>query len=262
MLSFEQLCLHQGMNWYEERSSHTPTAILVVMTYGKCVYWIDGEKLLLEKGDFMFIAPGVDYYAKSVPTVFHEQFVLTFRMMENFNEEGVPLLGSRPFTKAKAGCYEMMIERLRTVWKEWQENMPYVKLRSAALTLETLALWSRELQRGAQTSLTLQHADRMKAYIQDHYRGKVTKEHLGTCIGRSPNHAASLFRQTTGGTISEFVHSLRMRTAVYMLTESLLTVSEISDYLGYSDVTYFQRVFKRTLGHTPSAYLNERRQHV
>ncbi|WP_259391395.1 AraC family transcriptional regulator [Paenibacillus sp. 1011MAR3C5] len=251
---------HQGMNWYEERAVQVNSAVLIVVTYGKCVYWIDGEKLLLEKGDFMFIAPGAGYYGKSVPTVFHEQFVLTFRI--DAPEEDRPLPGVHAFIKAKAGCYDMVIERLRAVWKEWQESLPYVKLRAAALTLEALALWGRELSRGEQTAVSQQHVDRMKAYLQDHYRGKVTKEHLGECINRSMNHAASLFRQVTGQTISEYVNSLRMRTAVYMLTESLLTVSEISDYLGYSDVTYFQRVFKRSLGHTPSAYLKERRQHV
>ncbi|MFF2887385.1 helix-turn-helix domain-containing protein [Paenibacillus sp. NPDC057967] len=260
MLSFEGMCQHQGMNWYEERTVQDGSAVLVVMTYGKCVYWINGEKLLLEKGDFMFIAPGSGYYGKSVPTVFHEQFVLSFRL--GMADEIDPFPVSGPFIMAKAGCYDMMIERLRTVWKEWQESLPYVKLRAAALTLEALALWGRELGRGEQTAMSQQHIERMKAYLQDHYRGKVTKEHLAECIGRSPNHAATLFRQVTGQTISEYVHSLRMRTAVYMLTESLLTVSEISDYLGYSDITYFQRVFKRTLGHSPSAYLKERRQHV
>lgn len=260
MLSFEGMRQQQGMNWYEERPAEVDYAVLIVMTYGKCVYWINGEKLLLEKGDFMFIAPGAAYYGKSVPTVFHEQFVLTFTI-EKAVLEG-PLSGSLPFIKSNAGCYDMVMERLRTVWGEWQEGLPYVRLRAAALTLEALALWSRELVRGEQTTVSQQHVDRMKAYLQDHYRGKVTKDHLGEFIGRSPNHAATLFRQVTGQTISEYVHSLRMRTAVYMLTESLLTVSEISDYLGYSDVTYFQRVFKRSLGHSPSAYLKERRQHV
>ncbi|MNG21412.1 HTH-type transcriptional activator RhaR [compost metagenome] len=82
----------------------------------------------------------------------------------------------------------------------------------------------------------------------------MTKEELGACINRTPNYAASLFRRATGQTISEAVHAARMKTAVYMLTDSLLTVAEISDYLGYRDVSYFQRVFKRTTGRTPSSY--------
>lgn len=261
MLSIEEIRLHQGMSWYEERHAQDSSALLVVATYGKCIYWIEGEKVLLEKGDFLLISSGAAYYGKSVPTVFHEQFVLVFHM-ESGDENELSLLGSKPYIAAKAGCYEMVVEKLRTVWKEWQEDWPYVKLRAASLTLDALGLWGRELDRGEQSPVSLQHAERMKAYIQDHYRGKVTKEHLGECIGRTPNHAATLFRQATGQTISEFVHSLRMRTALYMLTESLLTVTEISDYLGYSDVTYFQRVFKRALGHSPSAYLKERRQHV
>jgi AraC family transcriptional regulator of arabinose operon len=49
-----------------------------------------------------------------------------------------------------------------------------------------------------------------------------------------------------------------MKTAVYMLTESQLMISEIADYLGYNDVSYFYRIFKRSTGSSPSDFLHER----
>ncbi|WP_375295215.1 helix-turn-helix domain-containing protein [Paenibacillus sp.] len=44
-----------------------------------------------------------------------------------------------------------------------------------------------------------------------------------------------------------------------MLNESLLTISEISDFVGYSDLSYFQRMFKRIAGHPPSFFRSVRR---
>ena len=120
--------------------------------------------------------------------------------------------------------------------------------------LEVLVLWSRELERGPLSSGVVRHVDRMKQYIRDQYRLKVTKEELGEHIGKSPNHAATIFRKVTGQTISEYLHGVRIRNAMYLLDESILTVSEIAEFVGYSDVTYFQRLFKRKTGYPPSHY--------
>jgi hypothetical protein len=68
--------------------------------------------------------------------------------------------------------------------------------------------------------------------------------------GRTPYYAKSIptvfHSQTrilfTGQTISEYVHRIRVKTAQYILGESELTVSEISECLGYSYASYFHRV--------------------
>jgi len=58
----------------------------------------------------------------------------------------------------------------------------------------------------------------------------------------------------TGQTISEYVHSIRIKTAIGLLQESELTLEEISEFLGYSDVSYFHKVFRRMTGKKPSEY--------
>lgn len=263
MFSVQNLFLRQGMNWYEEHAASVDTAYFMIVTYGKCVYWIGGEKTLTEKGDFLFVPPGASFYGKSVPTVFHEQFVLELKLDTRSRAwQRLPMFTTVGCTQTKSGCYELVLERLRAIWKEWQEAAPCSDLRATALAMDALVLWGRELERGEAADISMQHAERMKAYIQEHYRSKITKEHLGDCIGRSPNHAATLFRRMTGQTISEYTHSVRMRTAAYLLTDSLLLVTEIAEYLGYSDVSYFQRIFRRTTGQSPSAYLKERPMQV
>ncbi|MDQ6418025.1 helix-turn-helix domain-containing protein [Paenibacillus sp. LHD-117] len=250
----------RGLNWYVENDGTSECARLIVITYGKCLYWIGGEKLLAERGDFVYIPPHTPFYGKCVPTVFHEKLVFAFTWTDG--EERLPLFPLSQGIRSRAGCYELCVERLRAASTEWEDGVPYAHLRMSAAVLETIALWSRELDRGKETDVSMQHAEKMKSYIQTNYRDKVTKEKLGDSIGRSPNHAASLFRRVTGQTISDYVHAVRMRTAAYMLRESLLTIAEISEYLGYADVSYFQRVFKRTYGCPPSGYLSERRVRV
>lgn len=39
-----------GVGWYEEAVQSQATWRLSLVTYGKCVYWVNGEKQILEKG--------------------------------------------------------------------------------------------------------------------------------------------------------------------------------------------------------------------
>ena len=40
-----------GVGWYEEAVQTEGTWRLSLVTYGKCVYWVNGEKLIMEKGN-------------------------------------------------------------------------------------------------------------------------------------------------------------------------------------------------------------------
>ncbi|EFM11339.1 transcriptional regulator, AraC family [Paenibacillus curdlanolyticus YK9] len=254
MLELLDVSLDRGMNWYGQCDDTDGVYTLVLVSYGKCVYWINADKLILEKGDVLLIPPRAAFYGKSVPTVFHEKLVARFKAAPAIVRD-LPLLARQDAVQGRPGRFEWMLERLRVLHAERADRTPYAEIRGAAIITELAALWNRELDQAPMASGTHKLVERMKQHIQLNYRDKVTKEELGACINRTPNYAASLFRRATGQTISEAVNAARMKTAIYMLTDSLLTVNEISDYLGYRDVSYFQRVFKRTTGRTPSSFL-------
>jgi AraC family transcriptional activator of pobA len=241
-----------GAQWYEEGKGDGQSLHLALVTYGKCVYWVKQEKLILEKGDVLLIPGNVPYYGKSIPTMLHTKYVVNFRALPI--APGLPLLQREEEVKRKLGCYEIMQERLRAVLYQWVEQPAYYELMAQALLTEALILLNRELDRGPIAPEKHRRVESMKQYIATHYRGKVTKDELGDVIKTTPNYAATLFRTVTGQTISEYVHNQRMKTALYMLTESELTISEIADYLGYNDVSYFHRIFKRSMGKSPSDF--------
>jgi AraC family transcriptional activator of pobA len=135
---------------------------------------------------------------------------------------------------------------------QWIEKKPYYEVMGQAVLLEILTYWNRELAEKPRSSVKDRHTQAMKNYIQNHYREKVTKDDLGWAIKKSPNYAAALFSSITGLTISEFIHRIRVKNAVYMLHHSQMNVGEIAEFLGYSDTSYFHKVFKRLHGSSPS----------
>ncbi len=251
----------QGTNWFEESGKTDKHHIFVIATYGSCLYWINGEKLMLSKGQMLFIPQGCLYYGKSIPTVFHEKLTFQLKLFDQKDRpatEILPLLKSGSWIISTPGFFELAADRIRQCVKELEDGTPYASHRMTAALWDALALWCRDITLPATVDIVKQHAEKMKKFIQENYRKPINKHDLGDCIGRSPNYAASLFQKATQQTISSYVHTVRMKTAVYLLQHSLLNISEIAEYTGYQDTAYFQRIFKKTVGTTPSTLLKER----
>ncbi|TVY10244.1 helix-turn-helix domain-containing protein [Paenibacillus cremeus] len=245
--------------WYEEAEKESAAWTLVVVGYGKCVYWIEGEKLLLEKGDVVLIPDHTGFYGKPIPSVSHETYVVTFTQTRaDGTAPLLPVLAETRYVRQRTGKLELLLARMQTMAEQWTERESYYETLCLALLLETLTHVNRELDQGRWSSVKYRHAELMKSYIQNHYREKVTKDELSTVIGKSPNHTAALFSEVTGQTISDYVNAQRVKTAVYLLRHSQRTVADIADYLGYCDASYFHKVFKRITGQAPSAYLKDR----
>ncbi|MGG1517804.1 AraC family transcriptional regulator [Paenibacillus oryzisoli] len=241
--------------WNEERAEARSGMTFVFVLYGRCMYAVRDKKLVLDKGQYLLIPAGIPYYGRSVPTKIHEKFVLVF---EPDGQTELPLLQAAETVCKRTGKFDLTADKLRLMHREWQDKQPYAGTLCAALLQELFVYLQREWGQAATKTGTTLLAEQMKAYIQDHYREHVTKEALGAHIERSPNYAATLFRKVTGQTISEFVHVTRIKTAVYMLRHSALTVTEIAEFIGYNDPSYFYRVFRRQTGLVPTDLVSDR----
>lgn len=255
MLIIENVRKDSGMDWEEEKNEDF---YFCLVTYGRCVYWINGEKIIVNKGEALLIPKGFLFYWKNIPTVFHSKYVVMFKLLRHDEYPNLPILDSDTYIHLKVGCYDLIHDKNKTIFSQWTEKVEYYDIFTSALLIEILTYLNRELDRGKIAPEKQRNVELMKRYIQDHYRNKITKEVLADVIRKSPNYAATLFSSITGQTISGYVHSLRIKTAIYMLTESQLTVAEISEFLGYRDVSYFNRVFKQLTGRAPSEYFSER----
>lgn len=76
-------------------------------------------------------------------------------------------------------------------------------------------------------------------------------------LGLSPDHYARLFRVVSGRSPRALIQMARLDRARQLMRESLLSLSEIAEQTGYSDVFQFSRLFKRQMGMAPSVWRRE-----
>ena len=70
----------------------------------------------------------------------------------------------------------------------------------------------------------------------------------------SLSHFTRVFREITGQSPQQFIINLRISRAKELLSYTDMNISEIAEASGFHDQNYFARVFKKSVGQTPSEY--------
>ncbi|NMB45184.1 MAG: helix-turn-helix domain-containing protein [Firmicutes bacterium] len=93
-----------------------------------------------------------------------------------------------------------------------------------------------------------------KTYIEEHYDGPLTLVEVAEYVAVSPGHLSSQFAKYCKKTFVEYLTSVRLRRAKELLVQSSLQIQRIAQRVGYNDVSYFNRVFRRETGQSPGSF--------
>lgn len=91
-------------------------------------------------------------------------------------------------------------------------------------------------------------------YLKSCYNEKITIEKLSEKFHTNRTTLLNDFKKYTGQSVNQYLIELRITMASTLLRDTELSVDEICDRTGFSDVSYFSKVFKKKLLHTPSEY--------
>lgn len=108
--------------------------------------------------------------------------------------------------------------------------------------------------RNSQYNFTLQQVTKILDYFHTHYEEEVSISEVADMFDIDRRRIAYLFEKITGLTPIQYLTRYRISKAKELLTISELTVSEISEAVGYQDSFYFSRVFKNITKMSPSNY--------
>ncbi len=100
-------------------------------------------------------------------------------------------------------------------------------------------------------SKTSKAAHLLQAYLDEHYTEDISLDDLSQLVFLSSKYISDMFRSEVGVTITDYITAKRIERAKQMLLNSGTKIYEIADQLGFHDVKYFNKVFKKQIGISP-----------
>ncbi len=90
--------------------------------------------------------------------------------------------------------------------------------------------------------------------LQNNLHNPLNQSWVAEKVGMSSAAFSRYFRRHTGKTYTDYVNELRIKCVCRALVESDVDVSSIAIDMGFNNISYFNQIFKRMKGMTPSEY--------
>lgn len=103
--------------------------------------------------------------------------------------------------------------------------------------------------------------NRVAGYLADHYQESSSLDELASRFFTNKFYLTRIFKQVTGFTICEYLHIQRVQKAQEFLRSSLLPITEIALMVGFENVSYFEKIFRRYCMQSPREYRVSQRLH-
>ncbi len=251
---------------------HTHNFVEVVyMCSGSTRHIINGSEVVLKTGELLFLSQNAiqEIYPAAL-----DDIAVNFMIQPEFFDETLGMLGKEPSL-----IREFLVECL----KNNQQNISYLHFQVAdILPIQNLMenlIWmllhrQPTKRRLNQTTmgllfLHLMHfTDRMEIgkdhydeeltlgvfrHIEEHYRDSELSG-LASACHCDLYTLSRIVRRTTGKTYTQLLQEKRLQQAAWLLVNTSLSVTDVSLDVGYSNFSYFYRIFRAKYGVTPKEY--------
>lgn len=93
-------------------------------------------------------------------------------------------------------------------------------------------------------------------YIDEHYAEKLTLIEVADNVYVSQWHLSKLLKKHTNQNFCDILNGVRIEHAKKLLKDPSLKIHEISERVGFTDVTHFSKKFKQIVGVSANGYRN------
>lgn len=251
-------------HWHEE-------AELTLITSGKCIYKIDLVEYEVEEGDILFVPPlflhsitlGNNKKVSSETYVFHLKFLggnstdicSTRYLAPIMNQEFSMPYVIKPNYPANVSLRKIF-NQINTTY---DESIIGYELALKSLFLQTIFLLLQYSKKVAVPE-TEKVSDKIKNvldYIELHYSETITVSQLAKLCYFSDYHFMRFFKKHMNMTCVEYINNLRLEKAVELFEKGNSSIMEVSLSVGFHNLSYFHRAFKKKYRMTPLSFIND-----
>ncbi len=230
---------------------HSAVEIIYIKS-GSLSVNLNGFSVIAGSGDIVVVSPStlhgfhkttdsVDYYFLMIS----DEFLKRNELISD-NSYFTPVIKSASLS-----------EKYQEIIAEFEEKNDSYKTAILGLIISIFITLNRKfkVEKGGEfkeENKTTQMVRQAITYISERYKEKITVDEICKHLHFSKSYLSHAFKEITGYSIIEYVNLLKCHNAKALLLDGY-TVGEVSIELGFSDVSYFTRAFKKTIGVLPSS---------
>ncbi len=259
--------LYEKINRPEECVAYDSRVIYMIS--GDIAATVAGERLgHLSAGNLLYIPAGTPYKLKAK---YFRAIVVSFDMTDEFPapaERLLPVLTSdyEPKLCRSAGASAPFDKYIKLDDME-SERDTFMRMANIFTSAEGTylaqisAMFKLLLLKIAETAdehaLPARMVEALDSYIRDNCSDEISNTEIGAIFGYHPFYISKVLKDKKGQTLRQYINGYRLKAAKRMLELTNKSTAEIASEIGFTDASYFAKIFKATFDITPKEYRNK-----
>jgi len=254
----------KGITYIEQDASLPPadTQQLLVVAAGQGQFSVDGCEVPASKGKCFMLAPGSRAAFQSTGEEKLGIYLLSYHAFR-INGHQASLMKTGPFGDRfhlLVRPFSRLLGLIRDIVRQRPNTGKSSSQHCQALFHELMALLTDQSAVGASPEDVVDAVKRTIAFMQEHYREKLTVGEMVRLSGVALWQYSPVFQSLTGKKPLDYLTDIRLSRAKEMLLQTEENVEEIARTVGFVDPYYFIRRFRQKTGLTPRQYALQWRQ--
>jgi AraC-like DNA-binding protein len=228
---------------------------------GKAEFICNDIKFQASKGDLVFYKPGDLRNAVTFPDClikcYAADFLYTCPAYDNGSWK--LLTPELPFAHVQKIDDEHLFSKLSDLFslltRSALSSKSRSKVKERSIFSEILTLLFQYKEGHQYSYSSVRKVDKIVSYMTENYYQNITLQQLSEYAQISSSYLGNIFKKVTGKSTIDYLIDIRINKAKSLLRDGF-TVSETSKLVGFNDIFYFSRSFKKHEGISPSQYIN------
>ncbi|WP_152286733.1 helix-turn-helix domain-containing protein [Flavicella marina] len=127
----------------------------------------------------------------------------------------------------------------------------YIETKGILSILLSRFIRSKQIENKKNTNKKFNHILR---YINIHLSENISVKHLADYCNLNPDYFSRIFNEKFGKRPLNYVNSIRIERAQFLLLSTQQSLKEISETTGFESISYFSKTFKKITGSTPAQF--------
>lgn len=158
---------------------------------------------------------------------------------------------------------EKIYNKIHTIKKELEEKndfyMPAVMSKVTEILTELYRKYPFKKTK-IKKSKNIEMVKSAMSYIKKNFAKNPSVEEIANHTGYSKYYFCRCFKELTGFTVNSYINNVKTEYARELLATNNYSVSQASEMCGFSDISYFTKIFKKHTGVLPSRAKAEKQE--
>jgi len=234
---------------------------LMYFIKGGCTVSTDVSEMKIADGDLVVMTPGSVHSVKCK----NHKATYIYAIIDNDFLKSMDFYTNRVVIRRRVVCEEIQ-NLFGNIINELEDKIEYSKASIQVSIMSVLLIlfrkFSQELYQERIDTPKLQLVKKVTKYIREHYKEDLSLEKIATSCGYTKFYVSRAFKEVSGTTVSTYLNTIRVYASTIPLINGNMSINDISAEFGFSDPSYFGKVFKKLVGFTPLEYRAQKNQAI